>query len=65
MIRGGNAIADGPVDDATVMTVIGALTQGGFGHLEEPNARSGSIVTLPFFSHNFPEEFELFIELLN
>lgn len=57
MIRGGNAIADGPVDDAKVMTLMEALSEGGFGHLEETNPRSGSTVTLTFFSWNFPENF--------
>lgn len=59
MIRGGNAVADCPVDDAKVMKLMGALSEGGFGNLEEPNARSGSIVTLAFFSQNFPENFSL------
>ncbi|XP_070047926.1 urease isoform X3 [Nicotiana tomentosiformis] len=56
VIRGGNAIADGPVDDATVMTVIGALTQGGFGHLEEPNAREGVVGEESCFSFSMSHE---------
>lgn len=59
VIRGGNAIADCPVDDSNVMTVMGSLSEGVFGHLEEPNARSGSIITLSFSSQNFPENFGL------
>ncbi|KAJ8547701.1 hypothetical protein K7X08_011287 [Anisodus acutangulus] len=43
VIRGGNAIADCPVDDAKVMTVLGALSEREFGHLEEPNAREGVV----------------------
>ncbi|XP_019227423.1 PREDICTED: urease isoform X2 [Nicotiana attenuata] len=56
VIRGGNAIADGPVDDAKVMTVIGALTEGGFGHLEEPNAREGVVGEESCFSFSMSHE---------
>ncbi|XP_059316426.1 urease isoform X2 [Lycium ferocissimum] len=56
VIRGGNAIADGPVDDAKVMTVMGALSDGGFGHLEEPNAREGVVGEESCFSFSMSHE---------
>lgn len=39
MIRGGNGIVDGPVDDANCMTAMEAVNERGFGNLEEANAR--------------------------
>ncbi|XP_060214155.1 urease isoform X2 [Lycium barbarum] len=56
VIRGGNAIADGPVHDAKVMTVMGALSDGGFGHLEEPNAREGVVGEESCFSFSMSHE---------
>lgn len=41
VIRGGNGIADGPVDHAKFKEVTGAV---GFGHLEETNARLGILL---------------------
>lgn len=40
-IRGGNNIADGPVDDAYIKTIMETIHARGFGHLEEENASSG------------------------
>ncbi|KNA17593.1 hypothetical protein SOVF_078280 [Spinacia oleracea] len=40
-IRGGNNIADGPVDDANVKTIMDTVLARGFGHSEEENASTG------------------------
>lgn len=40
IIRGGNNIADGPVDDANTAPVMKAIHEGGYGFSEEANARS-------------------------
>ncbi|KAL2547184.1 Urease [Forsythia ovata] len=42
VIRGGNGIVDGPVDDAKITSVMEAVHEGGFGVVEETNARLGS-----------------------
>lgn len=47
------------------MTVMGALTEGGFGHLAEPNPRSSSIVTLVFSLGTSLIILDYLIELLN
>lgn len=39
MIRGGNGIADGHVDDSNVTAVIEGWHKRGFGHSPEANAR--------------------------
>lgn len=39
MIRGGNGVADGPVDDAKFREVMEAVKSRGFGNKEEENAR--------------------------
>lgn len=39
VIRGGNGIADGPVDDAKFKEVMEAVKSRGFGNKEEENAR--------------------------
>lgn len=39
VIKGGNGIVDGPVDDAKREEVLEALSSGGFGNKEEENAR--------------------------
>ncbi|XP_024025726.1 urease [Morus notabilis] len=41
VIRGGNAIVDGPVDDAKWEEVLEALSARGFGNNEEENASEG------------------------
>ncbi|KAG2706697.1 hypothetical protein I3760_05G115600 [Carya illinoinensis] len=41
VIRGGNGIADGPVDRAKFREVMGAVNSRGFGNLEENNASEG------------------------
>ncbi|KDP26772.1 hypothetical protein JCGZ_17930 [Jatropha curcas] len=41
VIRGGNGIVDGPVDDANYEAVAKAITEGGFGNQEETNASEG------------------------
>ncbi|XP_010320991.2 urease isoform X1 [Solanum lycopersicum] len=56
VIRGGNAIADGPVDDAKVMTLMEALSEGGFGHLEETNPREGVVGEESCFSFSMTHE---------
>lgn len=40
-IQGGNNIADGPVDDANVKTIMHNIRARGFGHKEELNASEG------------------------
>lgn len=44
VIRGGNNIADGPVDDANLASVMNDVHSRGFGHLEETNTSEGIIV---------------------
>lgn len=44
VIRGGNGIADGPVDRAKFREVMGAVNSRGFGNLEENNARLGILL---------------------
>ena len=39
VIRGGNGIADGPVDDSKLKEVMEAVHSRGFGDLEEKDAR--------------------------
>lgn len=39
-IRGGNNIADGPVEDANIKTIMETIHARGFAHLEEENSRS-------------------------
>lgn len=39
MIRGGNSIADGPIDDANCRAAMEAVNARGFGHEEEEDAR--------------------------
>ncbi|XP_023541540.1 LOW QUALITY PROTEIN: urease-like [Cucurbita pepo subsp. pepo] len=41
VIRGGNGIADGPVDDSKLKEVMEAVHSRGFGDLEEKDARVG------------------------
>ncbi|CAK9325628.1 unnamed protein product [Citrullus colocynthis] len=41
VIRGGNCIADGPVDKSKLKEVMEAVHARGFGHLEEKDAREG------------------------
>ncbi|KAI8528009.1 hypothetical protein RHMOL_Rhmol12G0118300 [Rhododendron molle] len=43
VIRGGNGIADGPVDDANITSVMEAVHTKGFKHAEETNASEGVI----------------------
>uniref|UniRef100_A0A803L145 Urease n=1 Tax=Chenopodium quinoa TaxID=63459 RepID=A0A803L145_CHEQI len=40
-IRGGNNIADGPVDDAKIKTIMDTIHYRGFGHSDEDNASGG------------------------
>lgn len=40
MIRGGNCIVDGPVDDTDIIAVMGTERMVGFEHSEEADARS-------------------------
>lgn len=53
VIRGGNAIVDGPVDDAKWEEVLEALSARGFGNKEEENARF-RLSTLQFSITCFP-----------
>ena len=39
VIRGGNSIADGPVDDANCRAAMEAVNARGFGNKEEEDAR--------------------------
>jgi len=39
VIRGGNNIADGPVNDSNCRAAMKAVVTRGFGHVEEENAR--------------------------
>ena len=52
VIRGGNNIADGPVDDENIQAVMEAVHTRGFGNLEETNTRfrdwSSNYVSLVF-----------------
>ncbi|XP_020212240.1 urease [Cajanus cajan] len=41
VIRGGNNIADGPVNDSNCIAAMQAVITRGFGHVEEENAREG------------------------
>lgn len=41
VIRGGNGIVDGPVDDANLQAVMNSIKIRGFGNLEEANSRLG------------------------
>ncbi|RZB73317.1 Urease isoform E [Glycine soja] len=41
VIRGGNNIADGPVNDSNCRAAMKAVVTRGFGHVEEENAREG------------------------
>ncbi|KAL2332684.1 hypothetical protein Fmac_013897 [Flemingia macrophylla] len=41
VIRGGNSIVDGPVNDSNCIAAMEAVTTRGFGHVEEENAREG------------------------
>ncbi|KAK7306237.1 hypothetical protein VNO77_44163 [Canavalia gladiata] len=41
VIRGGNNIADGPVNDSNRIAAMEAVKTRGFGHVEEENAREG------------------------
>ena len=44
IIRGGNGIVNGPVDDARWEAVLGALNTRASGNKEEENARSDSLL---------------------
>ncbi|KAJ4710889.1 urease [Melia azedarach] len=50
VIRGGNGIVDGPVDDANCMTAMEAVNERGFGNLEEANASEGVAGEGPCFT---------------
>ncbi|XP_021899689.1 urease isoform X1 [Carica papaya] len=41
VIRGGNGIVDGPVDDANLQAVMNSIKIRGFGNLEEANSSEG------------------------
>ncbi|XP_057429223.1 urease [Lotus japonicus] len=41
VIRGGNNIVDGPVNNSNCIEAMEAVTKRGFGHMEEANAREG------------------------
>ncbi|XP_004502315.1 urease [Cicer arietinum] len=41
VIRGGNNIVDGPVNDSSCIAAMEAVRTRGFGHLDEENAREG------------------------
>ncbi|CAL0304708.1 unnamed protein product [Lupinus luteus] len=41
VIRGGNGIADGPVNDSNNIAAMEAVSARGFGHVEEANASEG------------------------
>lgn len=56
VIRGGNNIADGPVDDANVTSVMKALHTREFRHSEEPNASEGVITEGGSFTYTISRE---------
>lgn len=55
VIRGGNGIADGPVDDANITSVMEAVHTKGFKHAEETNAR------FKIWPSNFADFFVMFM----
>lgn len=61
IIRGGNAIADGAVDDTNIIAAMEAVHARGFGHSEENNAWYTNLVepTVPLFIYFFPFLFEV------
>ncbi|XP_028053691.1 urease isoform X4 [Camellia sinensis] len=56
VIRGGNNIADGPVDDANVTSVMKAVHTREFRHSEEPNASEGAITEGGSFTYTISRE---------
>ncbi|CAL5421178.1 unnamed protein product [Camellia sinensis] len=56
VIRGGNNIADGPVDDAIVTSVMKAVHTREFRHSEEPNASEGVITEGGSFTYTISRE---------
>ncbi|KAF5939878.1 hypothetical protein HYC85_021045 [Camellia sinensis] len=56
VIRGGNNIADGPVDDANVTSVMKAVHTREFRHSEEPNASEGVIREGGSFTYTISRE---------
>ncbi|CAL5349722.1 unnamed protein product [Camellia sinensis] len=56
VIRGGNNIADGPVDDANVTSVMKAVRTREFRHSEEPNASEGVITEGGSFTYTISRE---------
>ncbi|KAL6567890.1 Urease [Orobanche gracilis] len=56
VIRGGNNIADGPVDDARIPAVMKAVHEGRYGFSEEVNAREFVIEEESSFSYSMTHE---------
>ncbi|KAL0364302.1 UNVERIFIED_CONTAM: Urease [Sesamum angustifolium] len=56
VIRGGNNIADGQVDDANITTVMKAVHEGGYGFSEEANAREYVVEENSSFSYSMTHE---------
>ncbi|XP_010511700.1 PREDICTED: urease [Camelina sativa] len=56
VIRGGNGIVDGPVDDVNWAVVMETLERGGFRHLEDANASEGIVGEDPRFTTTITRE---------
>ncbi|KAK4429704.1 Urease [Sesamum alatum] len=56
VIRGGNNIAYGKVDDAKITTVMKAVHEGGYGFSEEANAREFFVEENSSFSYSMTRE---------
>lgn len=56
VIKGGNDIADGLVDNSKITLVMKAVHEGGFGHSEESNASEGVIEEDSPFSYTMSHE---------
>ncbi|KAL3835671.1 hypothetical protein ACJIZ3_010407 [Penstemon smallii] len=56
VIRGGNNIADGLVDDTKITTVMRSVKEGRLGHLEETNVSEGVIDEGSTFAYSISHE---------
>ncbi|KAI5679345.1 hypothetical protein M9H77_10295 [Catharanthus roseus] len=56
VIRGGNGIADGPVQDSRIPAVMETIREKGFGNIEATDASEGVIGEGSAFCYNIPHE---------
>ncbi|WOL14344.1 hypothetical protein Cni_G23124 [Canna indica] len=56
VIRGGNGLADGPVDDSHIEKVMKDVIAKGFGHTDQPNASEGFTGSDSNFTTEVPRE---------